>query len=129
MSEVDFLAALVRRSDCGLLLDVNNLYVSAHNVGINPSDYLATLPPAAIGEFHVAGHATNRIGNDVVLIDDHGSRVSDEVWALYAAAIQQYGHRPTLVEWDTNLPTLDVLVGEAQRVRDLFTGSKRSAPC
>lgn len=123
MSEATFLACLVRRTDCGVLFDVNNLYVSAHNVGINLSDYFAAIPTGAIGEFHVAGHATNRIGDDVVLIDDHGSQVSEDVWALYAEAIRHYGHRPTLVEWDTDLPTLDVLLGEAKRARDLSADS------
>lgn len=119
IGEAAFLAELVRRTDCGVLLDVNNLYVSAHNVGVDISDYLATLPAQAVGEIHVAGHAVNRIGDDVVLIDDHGSEVSDGVWALYARVVQHCGNRPTLVERDNNLPTLDVLIGEAMHARDL----------
>ncbi len=115
MSEAAFLTELVRRTGCGLLFDINNLYVSAHNVGLDASDYVSTVPPPAIGEFHLAGHARNVIADDVVLIDDHGSRVSDAVWALYAAAIQRFGPRPTLIEWDTDLPPLDVLLGEAAR--------------
>ncbi len=122
MSEATFLNELVRRTNCGLLFDLNNLYVSAHNVGVNPTDYLATLPAAAIGEFHVAGHARNLIGSDVVLIDDHGSRVSEDVWALYAEAVRRFGYRPTLVEWDNDLPTLEVLLGEAARAASLVAG-------
>ncbi len=119
MSEAAFLAELARRTDCGVLLDVNNLYVSAHNVGMNVPDYLAALPASAIGEIHLAGHAVNRVGDDVVLIDDHGSRVSDAVWALYTEAMRHYGYRPTLVEWDTDLPALETLVEEARRALHL----------
>jgi len=123
MGEANFLAELVRRTDCGVLLDVNNLYVSASNVGINIAEYFAALPAAAIGELHVAGHAVNRVGDVIVLIDDHGSQVSEDVWALYSEAIGHCGYRPTLVEWDSDLPTLDVLVGEATRARELATDS------
>jgi uncharacterized protein (UPF0276 family) len=119
MSEAAFLAELVRRTECGVLLDVNNLYVSAHNVGMNILDYFAALPTASVGEFHVAGHAANRVGDHVVLIDDHGSAVSDAVWSLYVEAMRHCGSLPTLVEWDTDLPTLDVLVGEAGRAQEL----------
>jgi uncharacterized protein len=119
LEEATFLAELVRRTGCGLLFDINNLYVSAHNVGIDLGEYFATLPPLAIGEFHLAGHASNTIGGDVLLIDDHGSRVSEDVWTLYADALRCFGYRPTLVEWDTELPTLDVLVREAGRAEQL----------
>jgi uncharacterized protein (UPF0276 family) len=116
LSEADFLAELVRHTDCGVLLDVNNLYVSAHNVGLDISRFCA-LPPEAIGEIHLAGHAVNQVGADLVLIDDHGSSVSEDVLSLYAATVQQFGPKPTLVEWDSALPSLDVLLGEAARVR------------
>jgi len=116
LSEADFLAELVRQTDCRVLLDVNNLYVSAHNVGLDISRFFA-LPPEAIGEIHVAGHAVNQVGANFVLIDDHGSPVSEKVWSLYAEMVKQFGPRPTLVEWDSALPSLDVLLGEAARVR------------
>lgn len=119
MSEAAFLAELVQRTECGVLLDVNNLVVSAHNVGLRIADYFDALPASAIGEIHVAGHAVNRVNDQVVLIDDHGSPVSDDVWSLYSKAVRHYGYRPTLVEWDTNLPPLDVLVAEAVRAADL----------
>lgn len=115
LSEADFLAELVRRTGCGVLFDINNLYVSAHNVGFDILDYFASVPAMAIGEFHLAGHARNMIGGDVLLIDDHGSKVSEDVWALHAEALRRFGRRPTLIEWDTDLPALDVLLREAAR--------------
>jgi uncharacterized protein (UPF0276 family) len=122
ISEADFLAELVRRTGCGVLLDVNNLFVSAHNVGLNPSEYLKTLPASAVDELHVAGHARNRIGDNLMLIDDHGSCVSEDVWALYAETLRHVGQRPTLIEWDTDLPALNVLLREAAKARDVSVG-------
>ena len=119
LSEGEFLAELVRRTDCGLLFDVNNLYVSAHNVGVDILNYFATIPGAAIGEMHLAGHARSLVSCDAVLIDDHGSPVSEDVWTLYTEAIRRFGHRPTLIEWDTDIPALDVLLGEAARAAEV----------
>lgn len=119
MTEAAFLAALTRRTGCGILLDVNNLYVSAHNVALSLTDYFDVLPGSAIGEIHVAGHAVNHIGERTILIDDHGSPVTDGVWALYVRILERYGYRPTLVEWDTNIPPLEILVAESIRARDL----------
>lgn len=113
MTEAEFLASLVGRTGCGLLLDVNNVYVSAHNLCFDATQFIDTLPAEAIGEIHLAGHAVNEVGDDTVLIDDHGSRVPPAVWSLYAAAIRKLGPRPTLIEWDTDVPELDVLLGEA----------------
>jgi uncharacterized protein (UPF0276 family) len=113
MNEAQFLSALVKRTGCGLLLDINNVHVSAHNLGFDAWEYIEQLPVEAIGEIHLAGHAVNRVGDDTVLIDDHGSRVPTEVWALYARTLSRTGPRPTLIEWDTALPALDVLLGEA----------------
>jgi uncharacterized protein (UPF0276 family) len=124
MTEAEFLAALAWRTGCGVLLDVNNLHVSAHNVGLSIADYFRVLPGSAVGEIHLAGHAVNHVGEQTMLIDDHGSPVADAVWALYASTLEHYGYRPTLVEWDSNLPPLDVLVAEAQRAREL----SRSCP-
>jgi uncharacterized protein (UPF0276 family) len=112
--EWEFLAAVAARTGCGLLCDVNNIYVSACNHGWDPHVYIAALPPAAIGEIHLAGHTVRQLeGGQVVRIDDHGSRVIPEVWALYAKALARFGPVPTLIEWDTNIPTLDVLIDEA----------------
>jgi uncharacterized protein (UPF0276 family) len=113
MTEAEFLAKLVRHTGCGLLLDVNNVYVSAQNLGFDAKNFIETLPADAIGEIHLAGHAVNEVGDDTVLIDDHGSRVPPAVWSLYAAALELFGRRPTLIEWDTEVPALDVLLGEA----------------
>ena len=123
MNEAEFLAELVRRTGCGLLLDVNNVYVSAHNAGFDADAWIASLPGEAIGEIHVAGHSRNETPDGPVLIDDHGSLVAPDVWGLYARAINRFGRRPTLVEWDFGIPTLDVLLGEAMRA-DLIAGSE-----
>jgi uncharacterized protein (UPF0276 family) len=113
LSEPDFLAELARRSGCGLLLDVNNIAVTAHNLRLDPRDWLAGVPGAAITEYHLAGHAVNDADGEPILIDDHGSRVSEGVWSLFDEAVQRFGPRPTLVEWDTALPALAVLLDEA----------------
>ena len=113
MDEAEFLAELVDLTDCGLLLDVNNVYVSACNLGFDAKAFIDRLPSHAIGEIHLAGHAVNEVEGDVVLIDDHGSRVPPAVWSLYAYTLRKIGPRPTLIEWDTDVPALDVLLGEA----------------
>ena len=115
MSEPAFLAELVRRSGCGLLLDANNIVVTAHNLGLDPHDWLAGLPGPAITQYHLAGHAVNDADGEPILIDDHGSRVSDGVWALFAEVVKRFGVRPTLIEWDTDIPPLGVLLDEAAR--------------
>ena len=113
MTEWEFLAALARETGCGLLLDVNNVYVSARNHGFDALTYLDALPRHAVREFHLAGHSTRRVGDRELLIDTHDARVCDDVWRLYAAAVARFGRQPTLIEWDTDLPPLDVLVDEA----------------
>lgn len=113
--EAEFLAELARRSGCGLLLDVNNVYVSALNNGLDAEDYLQRLPADAVGEIHLAGHLRQPAGEAVLLIDDHGSRVADAVWQLYRRALEVVGPRPTLIEWDTRIPDLPVLLGEARK--------------
>jgi uncharacterized protein len=114
MSEPDFLGELARRTGCGLLLDVNNVYVSAQNMGFDAKAYIEALPGQAIGEIHLAGHAENMTQDGPVLIDNHGSQVSAAVWELYALATRKFGRRPTLIEWDSDLPPLATLLGEAQ---------------
>jgi hypothetical protein len=111
MTETAFLAELAGRTGCGLLLDINNLYVNAINFGFDPVARLAELDGSTIGQIHLAGHTAV----DDCLIDTHGSLVCDPVWALYAHACRRFGPRPTLIEWDTDLPALDVLLGEAER--------------
>jgi uncharacterized protein len=111
--EPEFLAELARRTGCGLLLDVNNVYVSCRNFEEDAYAYLDALPDGAIAEIHLAGHATNYVDGCTILIDDHGSKVAEPVWLLYARAIERFGPVPTLVEWDTNLPELTLLLDEA----------------
>ena len=115
LSEPAFLSELARRSGCGLLLDPNNIVVTAHNLRLDPRDWLDGLPGPAITEYHLAGHATNDADGEPILIDDHGSRVSNGVWALFAEVVKRFGVRPTLIEWDTDIPPLGVLLDEAAR--------------
>jgi uncharacterized protein len=118
-SEVEFLSELVRRTGCGLLVDVNNAYISAHNIGGDAAAYLANLPAAAIGEIHLAGHA--RDGADTnLLIDTHGAPVDEVVWSLYATLLERIGARPTLIERDDNLPAFDELLQERNRAAEVL---------
>lgn len=113
MAEPHFLAELARRTGCGLLCDVNNIYVSARNLGLDAASYLDALPAHGIGEIHLAGHAENDADGRVILIDDHGSPVAAPVWRLYERALERFGPVPTLIEWDTDIPELAVLLAEA----------------
>jgi uncharacterized protein (UPF0276 family) len=115
MDEAEFLAALAARTGCGILFDANNLFVSSQNLGLDATAYLEALPAEAIGEFHLAGHHIRRLGNAEIRIDDHGSRVCDEVWLLYRQAVARFGRRPTLIEWDSAVPPLAELLDEARR--------------
>ncbi|MFY8093706.1 MAG: DUF692 domain-containing protein [Niveispirillum sp.] len=115
MDEGEFLAALAVRTGCGLLLDLNNLYVSASNRGLDAVRLLTQFPGRAIAEIHLAGHARVQIDGSSLLIDDHGSAVPDPVWALYDIALRRFGPRPTLVEWDTALPPLPLLLAQAAK--------------
>lgn len=114
LTEWQFLAAVVDLSGCGLLLDVNNAYVNSVNLGLDVDAFLAGVPAAAVQEIHLAGHLRKRVGDGDLLIDDHGSRTCDAVWRLYAQAIGRLGPVPTLIEWDTDIPELEVLLDEAR---------------
>lgn len=116
IAEWDFVSEVARRSGCGVLLDVNNIWVSACNHGFDAARYLEAIDPGSVGEIHLAGF--ERVGDR--LVDTHGARVSDDVWALYAAAIARFGPRPTLVEWDTDIPALEVLLDEARKARAIL---------
>ena len=116
MDEPSFLDALVCRTGCGLLLDVNNVFVSGSNCGYDPLAYLARFPLAAVEEIHLAGYRVETDADGAeVLIDTHNAVVADAVWALYRHIISQIGATPTLIEWDQDLPAWDVLLGEAAR--------------
>ena len=115
--EPAFLLELVRRTGCGLLVDINNIFVSAHNLGRDATAYLAALGDGrAIGELHLAGHDIAP-GDDgaALLVDTHSQPVRDEVWDLYRDALHRFGDRPTLIEWDSALPDLDTLLAEAAK--------------
>ena len=115
LSEGEFLAAVVERSGCGLLLDVNNAYVNASNLGLDLDAFFSALPRHAIQEIHLAGHSRRWVGARELLIDDHGSAVCDDVWTLYEDALRRFGPVPTLIEWDNEVPPLETLLAEAAR--------------
>jgi uncharacterized protein (UPF0276 family) len=118
IAEAQFLTELTNRTDCGLLLDLNNLVVNAENHGIDPESFVTGLPPAAIGEIHLAGHAHHRYGDRLMCLDTHDRCVPDRVWDLYRFTIGKVGAKPTLIEWDTKLPTLPTLAAEAHKADD-----------
>jgi uncharacterized protein (UPF0276 family) len=115
ISEGAFLAEMARRSGCGLLLDVNNLYVNERNHGVPARATMAALDPASVAEIHVAGHHVADLGDATLLIDDHGSTVADAVWDLYREATIRFPGARTLVEWDSRIPPLDILLAEAAK--------------
>jgi uncharacterized protein len=123
MSEGEFLTALARRTGCGLLLDINNVFVSAHNLGFSPEDALAAIPPEFIGEIHLAGHSADSDPESNLLIDTHGAPVADAVWSLFAATIARIGSRPTLLERDDDVPEFDLLMTERDRIDRILTVS------
>ena len=113
VTEWEFLAELHRRTGCGLLLDVNNVYVSARNHGFSADDYLAGIPAGAVWQFHLAGHTD--LGTH--LVDTHDAPVCDAVWELYRTAVRQFGPVAALVEWDDKIPPLELVVAESRRAR------------
>ncbi|MGY8814311.1 MAG: MNIO family bufferin maturase [Gammaproteobacteria bacterium] len=120
-SEPEFLNELVKASGCGLLLDVNNIYVSASNQGFDPFDYIENIPKQAVGEIHLAGHSVQDIEGIEICIDDHGSPVKNAVWKLHQAALKILGKpHPVLIEWDTDVPEFSVLIGEANKAEKLI---------
>lgn len=115
MDEIDFIAEVSRRTGCGLLLDVNNVMVSCVNHGRDPVAYLDAFPMRAVGEIHLSGYAEERDSLGArLLIDAHGSPVADDVWPLYERALVALGPTPTLIEWDNDVPALDVLLSQAR---------------
>ncbi len=127
-AETDFLSALVSQSGCGLLLDVNNIFVTCQNLGWCCDDYLRGLPLAAIGEVHLAGHASDvDASGNTVLIDNHGGPVAPPVWELYEKLLAVSGPLPSLIEWDTNVPEWTVLQAEcakAETILNRFSADK-----
>ncbi|HZJ11553.1 MAG TPA: DUF692 domain-containing protein [Methyloceanibacter sp.] len=126
MSEVDFLREIVRRTGCGLLLDVNNVFVQATNHGFDARAYLDSFPAEHVGEIHLGGHAEDADDDGApLLIDDHGRAVADPVWTLYAQALARTGAKPTLIEWDNDVPAWRELFAEAKRA-DAVIAERRS---
>jgi hypothetical protein len=120
LSETDFLRELTQQTDCGLLLDINNVYVSANNQHNSATHYIEHYPLDSVREIHLAGHAQETIDGETVLIDDHGSPVADAVWQLFAHVYPQFAADiPVLIEWDTNVPSLDIMLQEANKAKTL----------
>lgn len=119
--EPEFIARLCERAGCGLLLDINNIVVSATNIGIDAQTYLDAIDPALVGEIHLAGHAVEQHDIGPLAIDDHGSAVGEACWALYADYIGRAGPIPTLIERDNDVPDYAVLVAEARRADHVLT--------
>ena len=115
LPEWEFLREVAARSGCGILLDVNNIYVSAINHGFDARRYIDAIPAGAVGEIHLAGHVRKDIEGTPLLIDSHSRPVTDAVWDLYAYALEKVGPKPTLIEWDSELPGFEVLQGEAAK--------------
>jgi uncharacterized protein (UPF0276 family) len=118
--EAEFVAELARRSGCGILLDVNNVYVSACNHGFDAQAWLAAIPRERVREMHLAGFTRKQFADGEILIDTHNRPVAPEVWQLYRAAVQRFGHIPTLIEWDSDLPALEVLLDEAGKADNIM---------
>lgn len=126
MSEIEFLQAIVRRTGCGLLLDVNNVFVQAVNHSFEAETYIDAFPIEHVGEIHLGGHAEDADDEgSAILIDDHGHEIADPVWKLYARAIARSGPKPTLIEWDNDVPEWPVLFAEARRA-DAIIADRRS---
>lgn len=125
--EWEFVTELAQRSGCAVLLDVNNIYVNAMNHGFNAERFIQSIPVNGVKEIHLAGHTVKEIDGGVILLDTHDHLVCDEVWDLYRLAVNRFGAVPALIEWDKDLPKLDVLVSEAKRA-DQIRESQMLAP-
>lgn len=120
MSEAEFMNELSKRTGCGILLDINNIYVQSRNHNFDPYAYIDTITPAAVGEMHLAGHTETTIDGHTLLIDTHNAPVRDDVWSLYAYAVKRFGIIPTLIEWDQDFPSFQTLMNEAQKARTVI---------
>jgi len=126
MSETEFISAVIRQTGCGLLLDINNVVVSCTNQGMAPEPYLDALPMEAVGEIHLAGHFVDQHASCApLLIDSHDTFVGSRVWELYARVIDSHGARPTLIEWDGNLPEFGTLAAEAEKAAIILAKASR----
>jgi len=119
MTEWDFIVRIAAESGCGILLDVNNIYVNAVNHGYDANEFLNAVPPGMVREIHLAGHTVNGFGDGVMIIDSHNKPICDAVWELYAGAARRFPHVPVLVEWDSDLPEFTVLLAEANKASQI----------
>jgi uncharacterized protein len=120
LSEWEFLAALAQEARCGVLLDINNVYVNAMNHGFDAATFIAALPRGAVLELHLAGHSVAQYAAREIRIDTHGTPVCEAVWSLYRLALERFGAIPTLIEWDTDIPSLEVLQAEAAKAQAIL---------
>lgn len=128
MSEAQFLHLLCDLTGCGILLDINNIEVSATNLGLDAQAMVDSIDPSLVGEVHLAGHAREEHPDGVLLIDDHGSAVSDITWSLFARFIWRAGRKPVLIEWDTDVPDYAVLLAEAAKAEAIMREQASFAP-
>lgn len=128
MSEPEFLSEARKRAGCGLLLDVNNIHVSAHNLGLDAHAFIDALPRGGVDEIHLAGYQINPVEGGEIFIDAHNHPVHDDVWALYAHALKKFGNIPTLIEWDNDLPELSILLAEAEKADHIRSSLSSEAP-
>ena len=118
--EWEFLAAVSRRSGCELLLDINNIYINSVNHGFEAAAYIGAVPPERVAEMHLAGHTARTCGEREILVDTHNAPVCGPVWALFRQAVERFGPRPTLIEWDSDFPPLATLLHEADRAQRIL---------
>lgn len=129
MPEHEFLVEVAKQSGCGILLDINNLYVSAYNLGINAEAYLAHIPKDLVQEIHLAGFTSTKIDDKDVLIDSHNRSVANGTWELFTKATKQLGVKPTMIEWDQDLPSIDRLLEEAHKAETIIKDAYVTTKC
>jgi uncharacterized protein (UPF0276 family) len=120
MPEACFMVEVAQRTGCGILLDVNNLYVNERNHGASAAAFIDAVPASAVGEIHLAGQSVQEYDGEQIVVDTHNARVCEAVWALYARAVARFGRVPTLIEWDSDLPPLATLLDEAARANHIM---------
>jgi uncharacterized protein len=124
MGEIEFIEQLIARTGCGIIFDINNVEVSAKNLGFSATAYVDAIDPEWVGEIHLAGHAIEQHDSGPLYIDDHGSPISDMTWALFGRFIARAGPKPVLIEWDTDIPEFDILMAEAAKASRILDTAK-----
>lgn len=128
MGEVEFIEQLVTRTGCGIIFDINNVEVSSKNLNLSAEDYVDAIHPNWVGEIHLAGHAREDHDSGPLLIDDHGSHVTDYTWRLFERFMRRAGRKPILIEWDTNVPSYDEIMAEAAKADKIMQNAARKEP-